>query len=88
MDSQLKEVGECIGDVMSKLGFEEVRFDRMGNILGRIGSGKRVIVYDLHIDTVGIGDAATWQWDPFKGKVENGYSMHAAQVMKKALRRA
>jgi len=76
MDSQLKEVGECIGSVMNILGFEEVRFDKMGNIIGRIGSGPssslRTIVYDSHIDTVGIGDASTWQWDPFKGKVENG----------------
>src|SRR6185295_3421075 len=46
--------------------------DKMGNILGRIGSGKRVIVYDSHIDTVGIGDPESWQWDPFQGKVENG----------------
>jgi putative aminopeptidase FrvX len=55
MDGQLKEVGERIGAEMTKLGFEEVRFDKMGNIMGRIGSGKRVIVYDSHIDTVGIG---------------------------------
>lgn len=72
MDGQLKDVGERIGAEMTKLGFEEVRFDRMGNILGRIGSGKRVIVYDSHIDTVGIGDPGEWEWDPFKGKVENG----------------
>ena len=71
MDGQLKEVGERIGSEMSKLGFDEVRFDKMGNILGRIGSGKRTLVYDSHIDTVGIGDPATWGWDPFKGKVEN-----------------
>jgi putative selenium metabolism hydrolase len=31
-----------------------------------------VIVYDSHIDTVGIGDRATWEWDPFEGKVEDG----------------
>ncbi len=72
MDGQLKEVGERIGAEMTKLGFEEVRFDKMGNIMGRIGSGKRVIVYDSHIDTVGVGDPASWGWDPFKGKVENG----------------
>ena len=72
MDSQLKDVGECIGAVMTHLGFEEVRFDKMGNIMGRIGSGPRTIVYDSHIDTVGIGDPSTWQWDPFKGKVESG----------------
>jgi putative selenium metabolism hydrolase len=72
MDGQLKEVGERIGAEMSKLGFEEVRFDKMGNIMGHIGNGKRVIVYDSHIDTVGVGDPATWGWDPFEGKVENG----------------
>ena len=71
MDGQLKEVGERIGAEMRKLGFEEVRFDKMGNIMGRIGNGPRVIVYDSHIDTVGVGDPATWGWDPFKGKVEN-----------------
>lgn len=72
MESQLKEVGERIAAEMNKLGFDEVRFDKMGNIMGRIGNGKRVIVYDSHIDTVGIGDPSTWEWDPFKGKVENG----------------
>lgn len=72
MDSQLKNVGERIAAEMNKLGFEEVRFDKMGNIMGRIGNGKRVIVYDSHIDTVGIGDPASWGWDPFRGKVENG----------------
>ena len=72
MEGQLKEVGERIGDEMIKLGFAEVHFDKMGNIMGRIGSGKHVLVYDSHIDTVGIGDPSSWQWDPFKGKVENG----------------
>ncbi|MDH5505811.1 MAG: YgeY family selenium metabolism-linked hydrolase [Anaerolineae bacterium] len=72
MDSQLGEVGERIGEEMRKLGFDEVRFDKMGNILGRIGNGARVIVMDSHVDTVGIGDPAEWQWDPFEGKVEDG----------------
>jgi len=72
MDSKIGPVGERIAAEMRKLGFDEVRFDKMGNILGRIGVGKRVIVYDSHIDTVGIGDPAEWKWDPFEGKVENG----------------
>jgi putative selenium metabolism hydrolase len=71
MDGQLQAVGERIGAEMTKLGFDEVRFDKMGNILGRIGNGKRVIVYDSHIDTVGVGDPTEWGWDPFIGKVEN-----------------
>ncbi len=72
MDSKIGAVGERIGAEMKALGFDEVRFDKMGNILGRIGSGPKVIVYDSHIDTVGIGDPAEWDYDPFNGKVEDG----------------
>jgi len=72
MDSQIGAVGERIQQEMRKLKFDEVRFDKMGNTIGRIGNGKRVIVFDSHIDTVGIGDPSAWQWDPFVGKVENG----------------
>ena len=45
----------------------------MGNILGRIGSGKTVIMMDSHTDTVGVGDPKEWAWDPYQGKVEDGY---------------
>ena len=58
---------------MEKAGFDEIRIDAMGNILGRIGSGKTVIMMDSHTDTVGIGDPKEWAWDPYKGKVEDGY---------------
>src|SRR5581483_10958806 len=58
---------------MEKVGFDEIRVDGMGNILGRIGSGKTVIMMDSHTDTVGVGDPKEWKWDPYKGKVENGY---------------
>src|SRR5678816_4125239 len=71
MDSKIGPVGERIQVEMKKLGFDEVRFDKMGNTIGRIGSGKRIMVYDSHIDTVGVGDPASWGWDPFKGKIEN-----------------
>jgi putative selenium metabolism hydrolase len=72
MDSQIGPVGERIQQEMRKLQYDEVRFDRMGNTLGRIGDGPKVLVYDSHIDTVGIGDRAAWEWDPFEGKVEDG----------------
>jgi putative selenium metabolism hydrolase len=72
MDSQIREVGERVAEEMEQLGFDEVRFDQMGNVLGRIGSGPRTLLYDSHIDTVGIGDPDAWDWDPFVGKVEDG----------------
>jgi putative selenium metabolism hydrolase len=72
MDGQLKDVGERIQAEMRKLGFDEARFDKMGNTIGRIGNGPKVIVFDSHIDTVGVGDPSEWEWDPFVGKVEDG----------------
>jgi putative selenium metabolism hydrolase len=72
MESQIGEVGKRIQEEMKKLGYDEIRYDKMGNTIGRIGNGKKVIVFDSHIDTVGIGDPASWQWDPFIGKVEDG----------------
>ncbi len=58
---------------MERVGFDEVRIDGMGNILGRIGSGKHVIMMDAHTDTVGVGDPKEWAWDPYQGKVEDGF---------------
>ncbi len=72
MDSQLEAVGKRIINEMKSLGFDEARYDKMGNVVGRIGSGPKVIVFDSHIDTVGIGDPTVWKWDPFVGKVDNG----------------
>lgn len=72
MESLIGPVGERIAEEMRKLEFDEVRFDKMGNIMGRIGDGPRTIVFDSHIDTVGVGDPEEWQWDPFVGKVEDG----------------
>lgn len=72
MNGQIKDVGERIQAEMRKLGFDEVRFDQMGNTIGRIGNGPKVIIFDSHIDTVGVGDPDEWEWNPFTGKVENG----------------
>jgi putative selenium metabolism hydrolase len=72
MESQIGPVGERIQRELRQLGYDEVRFDKMGNTVGRIGDGPRVLVYDSHIDTVGIGDRSAWPWDPFEGKVEAG----------------
>lgn len=72
MDSQIREVGERVQAEMDLLGFDKTWFDPQGNIVGRIGSGTRSILFDSHLDTVGIGDPDEWSWDPFEGKVEDG----------------
>ena len=63
---------ELVMREMEKLDFEEIVLDDMGNVLGRIGSGPRVIAFDAHVDTVGISNPSRWKVDPFKGVVENG----------------
>lgn len=71
-DSKIEDVVHRINEEMLKLGFDEVFIDKMGNSVGRIGNGPVKILFDSHIDTVGIADRTQWKWDPFEGKVENG----------------
>ncbi len=56
-----------IKEEMEKVGFDRVEIDGMGNVLGYIGNGKRLIAFDAHIDTVGIGNRANWTFDPYEG---------------------
>ena len=72
MDSQIKAVGERAAAEMRNLGFRKVWFDTQGNIVGEIGDGEKKLLYDSHLDTVGVGDPDEWDWDPFQGKEENG----------------
>ncbi len=70
----LKEGERCarIRQEYEKLGFDEVFFDALGNVVARIGSGPLKILFDGHIDCVGVGDPASWDFDPFEGKHEDG----------------
>ena len=52
---------------MDAVGFDKVEIDKMGNILGYMGDGDKIIAYDAHIDTVGIGNIANWTFDPYAG---------------------
>jgi len=62
-----KEVVECIRAEMEKLGFDKVEIDGLGNIIGWMGDGEKIMAIDSHIDTVGIGNIANWEHDPYKG---------------------
>ncbi|MBI3037975.1 YgeY family selenium metabolism-linked hydrolase [bacterium] len=72
-ESKIGDVVNRINQEMKNLGFDEVFVDKMGNSVGRVGSGTTKIVFDSHVDTVGIADRSQWKWDPFQGKVENGF---------------
>lgn len=72
MNGQIHDVGARIQQECKKLGIENAWFDKMGNTVAKVGHGPITILFDSHIDTVGLGDPTAWKWDPFKGKVENG----------------
>ncbi|MDQ4075540.1 MAG: YgeY family selenium metabolism-linked hydrolase [Chloroflexota bacterium] len=71
-EGEIRAVGERVAEEMRKLGFHKVWWDSMGNIVGEIGDGPQTLLYDSHIDTVGISDPEAWEWDPFEGKIEEG----------------
>ena len=56
-----------IAEEMTKLGFDKVDIDPMGNVLGYMGAGETLIGFDAHIDTVGIGNKNNWNFDPYEG---------------------
>jgi putative selenium metabolism hydrolase len=49
--------------------YDRIWTDPMGNLLAKVGRGKRLIAIDAHVDTVGLGDPAEWRHDPYQGKV-------------------
>lgn len=51
---------------MATLGYR-TEIDGMGNVLGYLGTGPRLLAFDAHIDTVGVGRLANWNFDPYEG---------------------
>ncbi|EAM5884544.1 YgeY family selenium metabolism-linked hydrolase [Salmonella enterica] len=62
-----KRVVHRIKEEMEKVGFDKVEIDPMGNVLGYIGHGPRLVAMDAHIDTVGVGNTKNWNFDPYEG---------------------
>jgi putative selenium metabolism hydrolase len=58
---------------MKEAGFDEVRIDGLGNVIGRVGSGKKVLAIDAHMDTVGEGNKANWEFDWLSGHIADGF---------------
>jgi putative selenium metabolism hydrolase len=72
LSSHEEHVIARVREEMERCRFDEVTIDPMGNIVGRIGSGKHIIALDAHVDTVDIGNPQNWTIDPFKGAESGG----------------
>lgn len=67
-----KEIISLIKEKMLALEYDEVRVDGMGNIIGRIGTGPLIIMFDSHVDTVEVKNPSLWTEDPFGGAIKSG----------------
>jgi putative selenium metabolism hydrolase len=68
-----KSVAEALMRQMINAGFDEVRIDGLGNVIGRIGNGSKILAFDGHIDTVDTGNLANWTRDPFSGEIHEDF---------------
>lgn len=66
-------VVNLIKKMMENAGFDEVKVDGLGNVIGRIGNGKKIIALDGHIDTVDLGNPEDWNFDPLGGEIKDGF---------------
>ncbi|UCC62732.1 MAG: YgeY family selenium metabolism-linked hydrolase [Anaerolineae bacterium] len=83
LSTQEGEVAARLADEMRRVGIADVRVDRIGNVIGRVGAGRgKKLLLNGHMDTVGAGDLAAWRRDPFGAEVEDGvlYGRGAADM--------
>jgi putative selenium metabolism hydrolase len=74
-----KEVQLELKRQMEEAGFDEVRIDGLGNVIGRVGklpngrqSGK-ILAIDGHMDTVDMGNMDNWDFNPLGGEIKDGF---------------
>jgi len=73
LSCQEKEVQLELKRQMEEAGFDEVKIDGLGNVIGRIGTGTKILAFDGHTDTVDLGNLANWDFDPLGGEIKDGY---------------
>lgn len=67
------ELADVVADEMRRLGYDEVRVDEVGNVLGLIkGRGEAPgLMFNTHLDIVDVGDPAGWPHPPFGGEIHD-----------------
>lgn len=73
LPGQEGEMAALVAGEMRDLGYDEVRVDEAGNVLGRIrGRGDAPdLMFNTHLDHVDVGDPAGWPHPPFGGEIHD-----------------
>ena len=79
-----KEVAEKLVEQMKAARFDEVTVDGLGQRHRPDWTRKEVIAFDGHLDTVAVGNAANWSFDPFCGDIRDGLSTAGAPPTRRA----
>ena len=58
---------------MEAVGLENVFIDGLGNVIGRLGNGSKILAIDAHMDTVDVGNIDNWQFDPYSAEIKDGF---------------
>ncbi len=74
------DVAQLVAAEMQSLGYDEVRVDEAGNVVGQIratvspteGQPRRSIMFNTHMDHVDVGDHARWPFPPYAATVVEG----------------
>ena len=68
-----KSVAARVVDEMKTLNFDKIDVDENGSVVGTIegSSPGKTLLFDAHIDTVGIAPGVPWDHDPFEAKIVN-----------------
>lgn len=62
-----------IQELLEKAGVKDIRIDKLGNLIARVGNGAKILAIDAHIDTVDTGDLEQWDIPPFSGLIKDDY---------------
>lgn len=73
LSTEEKDVQLELKRQMEEAGFDEVKIDGLGNVIGRIGNGKKILAIDGHMDTVDMGNLENWDFDPLGGVIKDGF---------------
>ncbi len=73
LSGQEEQVQKVLKRQMEEAGFDEVFIDPLGNLIGRIGYGPKILAIDAHIDTVDLGNLGNWDFDPLSGVIKDGF---------------
>jgi len=66
------DLAKLVKSKMVELDYDHVWVDELGNVIGAVGNGPTRMLFDSHMDTVGVNHPEEWRYDPFGGEIADG----------------